>query len=80
MTPSPHQRARAIVDRWRKHEGGLVVYARLEAAIAAALEEEIEACAKVLDAEHARLSKRAYPPPNILRNLAAAIRQRKGTP
>lgn len=33
-----------------------------------------EACAKVLDDKHCEFAKRSYPPPLILREMAAAIR------
>ena len=59
-------------------------YTRCIDAIAAALQDEreatIEACAKVLDDRYIELSKRSYPPPTILSELATAIRSRKAKP
>ncbi len=39
----------------------------------------IEECAAIIDAKYDELAKRSYPPPSILRELSAALRQLKGS-
>ena len=83
MTTPAHQRARAVAEKWydKCDEGAITngQYDELINAIAAALDAEIEACAKVADEVVGDADDITDAPTRLAaRAIAAAIRQRKG--